>query len=91
MAATEISLDRSFAKTSGVKKTDRKIFAAIGYSSLTILALLCLLPFLLVVSSSLTNETTIVREGYQFIPLDISLEAYGILFKYPGRWYRRTW
>lgn len=84
MSATDIRLDKSFAKTSGLKKTDRKIFAAIGYVSLTLMALLCLLPFLLVLSSSLTNENKIITEGYQFIPLDFSVEAYSILFKYPG-------
>ncbi|SFB51649.1 putative aldouronate transport system permease protein [Cohnella sp. OV330] len=83
MSATELNADKSFAKTSGVKKTDQKIFATIGYVSLTIMALLCLLPFLLVVSSSLTSENRIITAGYQFIPTDFSVEAYSILFKYP--------
>ncbi|WP_224754010.1 carbohydrate ABC transporter permease [Paenibacillus terricola] len=60
------------------------IFSAIGYVSLTIMALLCLLPFLLVVSSSLTNEDTILTKGYQFLPIDFSMESFKILFKYPG-------
>ncbi|MFC4598485.1 carbohydrate ABC transporter permease [Cohnella hongkongensis] len=64
---------------------DRLLFATIGYASLTLLALLCVLPFLLVVSSSLTQESTIIVEGYPFLPLDFSAEAYGILFKYPAQ------
>ncbi|MFB9276575.1 carbohydrate ABC transporter permease [Cohnella cellulosilytica] len=67
----------------GRRAMDRKLFAAIGYASLTVLALLCVLPFLLVVSSSLTEESTIIVDGYPFLPLDFSVEAYGILFKYP--------
>ncbi len=85
MSATDLSVDKSFSKRSGVKKMDRKIFSAIGYVSLTFMALLCLLPFLLVVSSSMTNEETIVIKGYQFIPIDISFEAFNILFKYPDQ------
>ncbi|MHA6482167.1 carbohydrate ABC transporter permease [Paenibacillus sp. strain BS8-2] len=64
---------------------DRKLFSIMGYASLTILALLCLLPFLLVVSSSMTSEQKIIVDGYQFIPLEFSLEAFTILFKYPDQ------
>lgn len=85
MSATEIAVDKSFSKRSGVSKLDRKIFSGIGYVSLTFMALLCLLPFLLVVSSSLTNEETILVKGYQFVPIDFSVEAFKILFKYPDQ------
>lgn len=66
-----------------MKQLDRKIFSAIGYVSLILLAVLCIFPFILVVSSSLTEETKIVTDGYQFIPTAFSTEAYSILFKYP--------
>lgn len=66
-----------------MKQLDRKIFSGIGYVSLIILAILCIFPFVLVVSSSFTEETKIVTDGYQFIPTAFSTEAYSILFKYP--------
>lgn len=66
-----------------MKQLDRKIFSGIGYVSLIILAILCIFPFILVVSSSFTEETKIVTDGYQFIPTAFSTEAYSILFKYP--------
>ncbi|HIW31493.1 MAG TPA: carbohydrate ABC transporter permease [Candidatus Paenibacillus intestinavium] len=66
-----------------MKQLDRKIFSGIGYVSLIMLAILCIIPFVLVVSSSLTEETKIVTDGYQFIPTAFSVEAYIILFKYP--------
>ncbi|WP_337100579.1 carbohydrate ABC transporter permease [Paenibacillus sp. YIM B09110] len=66
-----------------MKQLDRKIFSTIGYVSLTFLAILCILPFILVVSSSLTDEQKIITDGYQFIPTVFSTEAYSILFKYP--------
>jgi putative aldouronate transport system permease protein len=43
-------------------------------------AILCLLPFWLIVAGSFTSETSILRNGYQFLPRDLSLEAYQLLF-----------
>ncbi|AIQ77129.1 MULTISPECIES: carbohydrate ABC transporter permease [Paenibacillus] len=66
-----------------MKQLDRKIFSGIGYVSLIFLSVLCIFPFILVVSSSFTEETKILTDGYQFIPTAFSTEAYSILFKYP--------
>ncbi|AIQ26693.1 carbohydrate ABC transporter permease [Paenibacillus sp. NPDC058367] len=68
-----------------MKQLDRKIFSGIGYVSLICLAILCIFPFILVVSSSLTEESKILTDGYQFIPTAFSTEAYSILFKYPDQ------
>ena len=83
MNAKEASLGTPFVPAVRRSHLDRALFSGIGYVSLTLLAVLCIVPFLLVVSSSLTEESTIVVEGYQFLPLDFSTEAYSILFKYP--------
>ncbi|MEK3884004.1 carbohydrate ABC transporter permease [Paenibacillus sp. PL2-23] len=80
-----MNVDTAFSKATGVKQTDRAIFSVIGYIALTMLALLCLLPFVLIVSSSMTSEDKIIMDGYQFIPLDFSVEAFKILFKYPDQ------
>ena len=37
-------------------------------------------PFLLLLSSSLTDEATLMREGYNFIPRVFSFNAYVYLF-----------
>ncbi|MBM7569477.1 carbohydrate ABC transporter permease [Paenibacillus sacheonensis] len=66
-----------------MKQLDRKLFAGIGYVYVVLLAILCVIPFVLVVSSSLTEETKITLDGYQFLPTAFSTEAYSILFKYP--------
>lgn len=81
--STERLNPRAPLHSRGRLQKDRLLFSVIGYVSLTLLALLCVLPFLLVVSSSLTEESTIIVKGYPFLPVDFSLEAYGILFKYP--------
>ncbi|MCM1234242.1 MAG: carbohydrate ABC transporter permease [Ruminococcus flavefaciens] len=45
------------------------------------LMLCCILPFLLLVSASFTEESTLIRDGYRFIPAKLSLETYTYLFK----------
>lgn len=44
-------------------------------------SLLCLLPLLLILMISFTDEAEIVRHGYSFFPGKLSLEAYSLLFK----------
>ncbi len=63
--------------------TDRLLLHLLGYTVLTVLTVFCLFPFILVISSSLTEESSIIRDGFQLIPTSFSLEAYAILFKYP--------
>ena len=50
---------------------------------LIILSLLCLLPFVMILSVSLTSEAGIQANGYGLIPSDFSLEAYQYIFKNP--------
>lgn len=63
---------------------DRLLLSIIGYVTLTVLALFCIFPFILVVSSSLSEESTIIEKGFQLIPSNFSTEAYSLLFKYPA-------
>ena len=46
-----------------------------------LLILCCVLPFLLMVSASFTEEATLARNGYQFIPEAFSLETYNYIFR----------
>lgn len=63
---------------------DRIIFNVISYALLTLLSLICLLPFLLVVSGSFSDQQSIQLYGYQLIPKNFSLDAYKMLFRIPG-------
>lgn len=58
-------------------------FDVIKYFLLTITSLLCVLPFVLIVSGSITSNETILREGYSILPRDISFDAYSMIFKAP--------
>ena len=62
---------------------DRVIFNTISYVFLAILAAVCLLPFLLVISGSFTEQYAIQLHGYQLIPETFSLDAYKMLFHIP--------
>jgi putative aldouronate transport system permease protein len=43
----------------------------------------CLIPFLLLVSASITDENAIIQHGYSFIPSKVSVQSYRFLFKEP--------
>ncbi len=45
------------------------------------IVLMCLLPFVLLITTSFSDETTILREGYSFFPSKWSLEAYEFLWR----------
>ncbi|MDQ0900984.1 MULTISPECIES: carbohydrate ABC transporter permease [unclassified Paenibacillus] len=65
------------------KTWDKRIFDAIGYVSVTGFALVCLIPFLLVLGSSFTSEEYILRNGYTFFPVEFSWEGYALALKEP--------
>lgn len=72
--------------TTKIKETkDAAVLKGIGYVTITIFALLCLFPFLLLITSSFMEESEILREGYKLIPNEWSLEAYEFLFDNPMR------
>lgn len=64
----------------------RKIlkFESLCHILISIFVILCVIPFLVVVSISLSSEDSILRSGYSLIPHEFSIEAYRVLFKSPG-------
>ena len=58
-------------------------FKAVGYPLIFLFALVCLIPFLIVIGSSLTSENYIIRNGYSIIPKELSLESYKTIFQSP--------
>jgi putative aldouronate transport system permease protein len=53
------------------------------HTLLIMLALACFLPFLLVLSSSLTSEQSVIEHGYRFLPTEFSIDAYRVIFSDP--------
>jgi multiple sugar transport system permease protein/putative aldouronate transport system permease protein len=52
-----------------------------SYGILTLLAILCLIPFVLVVASSFTDELSLIRDGYRLIPAKLSAYAYEVIIE----------
>lgn len=51
----------------------------IAYISVVLGALLCIFPFILVFMSSISDELSIINNGFQLIPENFSLEAYKLV------------
>jgi putative aldouronate transport system permease protein len=64
-------------------QADRVVLNAMSYTWVSLVSVLCLLPFLLILSGSLTLEREIVLEGFKLIPNQLSLEAYEFIFRFP--------
>ena len=50
---------------------------------LTILSILCVLPFIVIISGSLTDNLTILKEGFRIFPRKLTAEAYRTIFRSP--------
>lgn len=67
-------------ENSSVKTREDRIYQLIIVTVLSILALCSLLPFILLLSSSITEESTLLSKGYSFIPQKVSFYSYVYLF-----------
>ena len=65
------------------KTSDRIAFDIITYSIVIIFAVLCLFPFVMLVSASFSDEWEILRSGYGLLPKGFNTEAYKIIFQSP--------
>lgn len=67
--------------------TSDKIIRGFGYVFLTLYSVCCIIPFIIIVSTSFTSESVIRSEGVQFLPKDITLTAYNMVTKSGGIWW----
>ena len=70
---------------SSVKTVNDKRHQVIIIAILTLFSVMAILPFILLLSSSLTEEATLLTKGYSFIPRKFSFYAYEYLFSSNGR------
>lgn len=64
-----------------MEMTESKTFNRVSTIILTILVVFAMLPIVLIVMASFTAETALVRDGYRFIPKELSLNAYYYMIK----------
>lgn len=67
--------------------TSDKIIRGFGYVFLTFYSVCCIVPFIIIVSTSFTSESVIRAEGVQFLPKDVTLTAYNMVTKSGGIWW----
>ncbi|MBE5875428.1 MAG: carbohydrate ABC transporter permease [Lachnospiraceae bacterium] len=67
--------------------TSDKIIRGFGYVVITLYALACIFPFLLIVGSSFASEELLRAEGVQLIPRELSLDAYEMVCKSGRIWW----
>jgi putative aldouronate transport system permease protein len=69
----------------GHKKQSKYVilFNIFAYTFISITTLLCVLPFLIIISGSLTDNASIATSGYHLIPKVFSVEAYRTIFYFP--------
>ncbi|MCM3112853.1 carbohydrate ABC transporter permease [Lederbergia lenta] len=64
--------------------TSNRITQMVSHIFLAFLAIISIIPFIILISSSFTTEEFILREGYNFIPAEFSLSAYEYLMNNSG-------
>ncbi|MBD5452813.1 MAG: carbohydrate ABC transporter permease [Lachnospiraceae bacterium] len=65
------------------KGTATIIFEIITYAMLALGAIVCVLPFIIIISGSFTDNATILKEGYSLFPRNFTWAAYQTIFKAP--------
>ena len=88
-AAETIRIEPGIASGAAPKspslKTDQSdlVLRIISYAAVTLFALFCLLPFIMMISASFSSEAAVRRTGFGLWPNEFSLEAYSWIFKAP--------
>lgn len=67
-----------------MKKKDELKWSIISNGILLIFALAAVLPFILLVMASISNENIVMTNGYSFLPQGFSLDAYRYIFSQAG-------
>ena len=64
-----------------VRGKDDIAIRAVGYILIGLFALICVIPFYLIIVASFTDEASLIRNGYPLIPTDFSVESYRLSLK----------
>jgi putative aldouronate transport system permease protein len=62
---------------------DKMLFNMVSYIFISLVSIFCLIPILVIISGSFTDEHYIIKHGFGFIPRVFSTQAYSTLLKNP--------
>ena len=67
-------------KIKSPKIKDERAFHNLALVLMTLLAIYCVIPFILMLSTSLSSEAALAKGGYSFLPREFSLAAYDYMW-----------
>lgn len=70
-------------KGKGIRSKDAMVVKAIGYIFIGFFALICVIPFYLIIVASFTSEASLIRNGYPLILADFDIQSYLLCLKNP--------
>ena len=62
------------------KMNSEKRFQTVSLVIMLIITIACILPFILMISASITEESVLIKEGYKFCPSKVSFASYYYLW-----------
>jgi len=70
-------------KGKGIKSKDAMVVKFVGYVFIGFFALICVIPFYLIIIASFTSEASLIRDGYPILPTGFDLQSYLLCLKNP--------
>ncbi|SEN96858.1 carbohydrate ABC transporter permease [Paenibacillus sp. OV219] len=67
------------------EENSTKLFRLLALLFILLGAIICFIPFLLILSASLTNNESIIRDGFHLLPKVWSLQGYTTVFRFPDQ------
>jgi hypothetical protein len=83
MAAKNKDLASSGLGSKVKLSTSSKLFYILAYVSVGLMALICIVPFIVLISGSFTSENYIRTQGYSLFINEFSTKAYELIFRNP--------
>jgi len=83
MAAKSKDLASSGLGSKVKLSTSSKLFYVLAYVSVGLMALICIIPFIVLISGSFTSENYIRTQGYSLFINEFSTKAYELIFRNP--------
>ena len=83
MAAKSKDLASSGLGSKVKLSTSSKLFYILAYVSVGLMALICIVPFIVLISGSFTSENYIRTQGYSLFINEFSTKAYELIFRNP--------
>ena len=66
------------------KRKDILALNIVAYIVILLVTIICLVPFLIILSGSFSSEHSVIASGFSIFPREFSLQAYQTVFQQPG-------